>query len=125
MVDNDLIMDHYENPRNLGVIEDPDAEAADINPVCGDALRLMLKIRDGRIVDAKYQISGCWGAVAAMSAASEMIIGMTLPEAEALNRDDFSAALGGLPPSKLHGSILAADVLQRALASYSQKHTAR
>lgn len=114
------LLDHFENPRNSGKLPAPDADAQQTNPVCGDVLRLMLKIEDGRIAQARFQTNGCPAAIAASSVCTEMISGMTLQQAEALGKEDITEALGGLPPSKLHAAALAASVLHSAIAAYLQ-----
>lgn len=117
-----LLLDHFDNPRNVGVIENPDAVGVESNPVCGDTMRLMLRI-DGeeRIVEARFQTVGCPAAIATSSAATEMISGRRLQEVEGLARQDFAAAVGGLPPSKMHCSVLAADALRKAIADYRRR----
>lgn len=121
MADYDLLLDHFESPRNVGVIDDAEGAAVEVNPVCGDTMRLTLRIRDGRIEEARHQTVGCTAAVASASVATELITGRPLAEVERLTRDDIAAALGGLPPSKLHGSIMVADALHKALADFRQR----
>jgi nitrogen fixation NifU-like protein len=119
-----LLLDHFNNPRNVGVIENPDAIAEESNPVCGDTMRLMLRIDDmDRIVEARFQTVGCPAAIATSSAATEMITGQLISDIEGLKRDDFAAAVGGLPPSKIHCSVLAADALRKAIADYRRRRS--
>ncbi len=120
---SDIVMDHFERPRNGGVLEDADAVGYMTNPVCGDTLLLMLGVRDGRIEDARWQSDGCAASIAAGSLLSELVRGKTLEEADAITRESIVEALGGLPASKLHASVLAADALHQALADYRRKQT--
>jgi len=91
------------------------------NPVCGDTMKLMLRIADERIIEARWQTVGCPAAIATSSIATEMITGKRLAEVEGLSKEDIVAATGGLPPSKLHCSVLAQDALRRAIKSYRAK----
>jgi nitrogen fixation NifU-like protein len=118
---SDLVRDHFENPRNAGDLADADAVGFQTNPACGDTMRLALRIADGRIVEARFQTSGCPAAIAAGSVCTEMIRGLTLAEAEALEREDYAAALGGLPPGKLHCSVLAADTVRAAATDFRRR----
>ncbi len=118
---SDLVRDHFENPRNAGEIVDADAVGYETNPVCGDSMRLTLRINGGRIVEARFQTSGCPPAIAASSLCTEMIRGLSLADAEALTKEDYAAALGGLPASKTHCSVLAADAVRAAAADYRQR----
>jgi nitrogen fixation NifU-like protein len=114
----DIVMDHFNNPRNIGVIEKPSVMIQVGDPNCGDTLLLSLKIKKEKIVDVKYKIYGCGAAVATSSIASEMAMGKTLSEALKISDDDIAAALGGLPPEKLHCSNLAASALRGAINEY-------
>ncbi len=122
------LIDHFERPRNAGAMADADAEAYVMNPVCGDSLRLFLRFAEGRIAAASFLSSGCPASIATSSAATEMVTGRTPEEAEALTRDDFAAAVGGLPASKVHCSVLAASAVRQAVAAWRTKsapqHTA-
>lgn len=118
---SDLVRDHFQNPRNVGAIAEADAVGYQTNPVCGDTMRLTLRINGGRIVEARFQTSGCPAAIATSSVCTEMIRGQTLAEAEALTKEDYAAALGGLPASKMHCSVLAADTVRAAAADYPQR----
>lgn len=115
---NEIVMDHFSNPRNVGVLEDANAVGLEVNPVCGDSMRLFLKIEDGRIRDARFQTAGCGAAIATSSMATEMLKGLTLEEARALTKEDIEDALGGLPGNKIHCSMLAIDALETALQDY-------
>ena len=118
---SDLVRDHFENPRNAGELADADAVGYQTNPVCGDTMRLTLRINGGRVVEARFQTSGCPAAIATSSVCTEMIRGQTLAEAEALTKEDYAAALGGLPTSKMHCSVLAADTVRAAAADYLRR----
>ncbi len=117
----DLVLEHFQNPRNAGQLSDADAVGYETNPVCGDTMRLMLRINGGRIVEARFQTSGCPAAIATSSVCTEMITGLHLTEAERLTREDFARALGGLPPGKMHCSVLAADALRSAVEDYRSR----
>jgi SUF system NifU family Fe-S assembly protein len=115
---SDIVLDHAQNPRNQGTLEDANARAYQMNPVCGDVLALTLRIDDGRITSARFQTEGCTASVATSSILTEMITGLTLDEAEELTHDDISDAVGGLPASKLHSAALVVGALRQALAGY-------
>ncbi len=121
---SDIVMDHFERPRNNGVLEGANAIGYMTNPVCGDTLLLMLRVEDGRIRDVRWQSDGCAASIAASSLLSELISGRSLDEAGAVTREAVVEALGGLPASKLHASVLTADALHRALADYRRKQEA-
>jgi nitrogen fixation NifU-like protein len=112
------VLEHFANPRNAGVLENADAVGVQSNPVCGDTMKLMLRIEDGVIEEARWQTVGCPAAIATSSIASEMITGKSLGEAEGLTRETIVAAAGGLPASKLHCSVLAQDAVRRAIRAY-------
>ncbi|HWC29784.1 MAG TPA: iron-sulfur cluster assembly scaffold protein [Dehalococcoidia bacterium] len=115
---SDIVLDHAQNPRNQGSLEDANARAYQMNPVCGDVLALTVRIDDGRISAARFQTEGCTASVATSSILTEMITGLTLDEAEALTHEDISEAVGGLPASKLHSAALVIGALKQALAGY-------
>jgi NifU-like protein involved in Fe-S cluster formation len=115
---NDKVMDHFQNPRNVGSIEDASAVGEAGNPADGDTIRLYLRIEEDKIVDAKVKVFGCPTAIAAASALTELIIGRSLDQALAVRNEDVSAALGGLPEGKLHCSVLAEAVLADAISHY-------
>ena len=122
---SDTVLDHFERPRNQGALEDANAVGYMTNPVCGDTLLLMLRIEDGRIEEARWQSDGCVASIAASSLLSELVGGRSLEAAEAMTREAIVEALGGLPASKLHASVLAADALHRALADYTRRRRTR
>jgi nitrogen fixation NifU-like protein len=121
---SETVMDHFERPRNSGVLEDANAVGYMTNPVCGDTLLLMLRVRDGRIEAARWQSNGCAASIAASSRLSELVLGKSTQEAASITREAIVGALGGLPVSKLHASVLAADALEHALADYGRKREA-
>ena len=118
---NPLVMDHFTHPRNMGEMDDPDGVGEATNPVCGDTLRLFIKVADNRIVDVKFLTFGCGAAIASSSITTEMIKGKTIDEALGISDQDVVDALGGLPPTKLHCSILAEKALNAAVSDYRKK----
>jgi NifU-like protein involved in Fe-S cluster formation len=119
------LIDHFEHPRNAGRMEDADAEAFVTNPVCGDSMRLFLRFDEGgHIAAASFLSSGCPASIATSSAATEMVTGRTPEEAEALTRDDFAEAVGGLPKSKVHCSVLAAAAVRNAIEAWRTQRAA-
>ncbi len=115
------VMDHFMNPRNVGEMPDADGVGAEGNPVCGDMMKLFIKVKDDRIEDAKFQTFGCGAAIAVSSMITEMVKGKTLEEAMAISKEQVASALGGLPPQKMHCSNLGADALRKAIEDYRQK----
>ena len=115
---NEIVLDHFRNPRNAGELAGANAVGEERNPVCGDHMRLMLRIEGEEIAEARFQTRGCAAAIATSSVATEVLIGMPVAEAASLKRQDFVEAVGGLPKSKIHCSVLAAAALKRALADY-------
>ncbi len=113
------LLDHFQNPRNAGEIADADATAEIENPACGDVLRLTLKVKDGRIIQAKFKAKGCVAAIASASALTELLAGATLENAKNLRREDLSQAVGGLPQASTHAAQLAVDALSAALRQIS------
>jgi nitrogen fixation NifU-like protein len=118
----DLVMEHFMHPRNVGVIEEADGVGREGNPVCGDLMEIYIKVDNGHIADIKFRTFGCGAAIATSSIATEMVKGKPLDEAEALSNKAIAEALGGLPPVKMHCSVLAAAALKRAIEDYYQKH---
>lgn len=119
---SELVMEHFMNPRNVGVIESPDGVGKVGNPVCGDMMEIFIKVEDNRIADIKFRTFGCGAAIATSSIATEMVKGKTLKEAEELSNQAVAEALGGLPPIKMHCSNLAADAIHAAIADYRQRN---
>jgi len=115
---SETLLDHFQAPRNVGEMEAADAEADDENPVCGDRLHMWLRIDNGTIVEATWRADGCAPAIAAASAMSELVRGMSLEDAQALDHEDLSEALGGLPARKAHAAMLAVSTLHKALERY-------
>jgi nitrogen fixation protein NifU and related proteins len=116
-----VVMDHFERPRNNGALEDANAVGYMTNPVCGDTLLLMLRIEGDLVDEARWQSDGCAASIAASSLLSELVRGMSLDHAAAVTREAVVEALGGLPASKLHASVLAADALKAALADFERR----
>jgi nitrogen fixation NifU-like protein len=116
------VLDHLQHPRNAGSMADPDAVGVQANPICGDTMKLMLRIEDGRVTEARWQTVGCNPAVATSSFATELATGKTVDELAAVTGDDILAALGGLPPGKTHASTMAAEALRKAAAGYRARH---
>ena len=106
------VMDHFRNPRNQGELPDATAAVEATNPVCGDILRLAVRVAAGRIAAARFRTRGCASAVACSSLLTELLIGKTPAEAREISASQIAAALGGLPPATRHGSQLAEDALQ-------------
>jgi nitrogen fixation NifU-like protein len=115
------VMEHFQNPRNVGEIEDADGVGKVGNPVCGDIMALYIKVKDGRIIDAKFKTFGCGAAIATSSMVTELVKGRTLEEAKRISRDTVAEALDGLPPIKMHCSNLAADALHKAIEDYKKR----
>lgn len=113
-----LVIEHFEHPRNNGELDAPDGEATTANPVCGDRMRVMIRVQDDHIADVRWQTRGCPPAIATSSFASEMVKGWSLAEVEALTRDAIAEAIGGLPKDKVHCSVLAADALKAAIKDF-------
>ncbi|HTK96007.1 MAG TPA: iron-sulfur cluster assembly scaffold protein [Terriglobales bacterium] len=114
------LLEHFEHPRNVGELAQPDAEATIDNPACGDVMTLQLRIEDGRIAEAKYRVKGCAAAIACGSALTELIAQRSLADARALRREQIISAVGGLPPASAHASHLAFDALQAVLHQLPQ-----
>ncbi len=119
---SDKVMDHFMHPRNVGEIDGADASGTVGNPKCGDIMKIDLKIDDGVITDAKFKTFGCGSAIATSSMATEMIIGRTVEEALLLTNRAVADALDGLPPIKMHCSLLAEQAVKSALKEYYEKH---
>ena len=119
---SEKVMDHFRNPRNVGVIEDADGVGEVGNPVCGDIMKIYLKIRDDIITDVKFETFGCGSAIASSSMATELIKGKTIDEALAVTNKQVVEALGGLPAYKLHCSVLAEESIKSAVKNYYDRN---
>lgn len=115
---SEKVLDHFQNPRNVGEIEDANAIGEVGNAKCGDIMKMYLKIEDEKIVDAKFKTFGCGAAVATSSMATEMVKGKTIDEALQLTNKAVMEALDGLPPQKIHCSVLAQEAIHSAIADY-------
>lgn len=118
---SDLVMDHFVNPRNVGEIAEADGVGVEGNPVCGDLMRITIKVEGDRIADVKFKTFGCGAAIATSSMVTEMVKGKTLDEAMQVSNRAVAEALGGLPSQKMHCSNLAADALHRAIEDYRRR----
>ena len=119
---SDKVMDHFRNPRNVGVIEDADGVGEVGNEKCGDIMKIYLKIENGIILDVKFETFGCASAVASSSMATELIKGKPVSEALELTNKAVAEALDGLPAYKMHCSVLAEEAIKNALEDYYKKH---
>jgi len=118
---SEKVMDHFMNPRNVGEIEDADGIGEVGNAKCGDIMKIFLKIRDNRIVDVKFKTFGCGAAIASSSMATELIKGKTIEEALELTNKAVAEALDGLPPIKMHCSVLAEQAIKAAIEDYRRR----
>jgi len=118
---SDRVMEHFQNPRNVGEIENADGVGTVGNPVCGDLMTIYIKVKDDKIEDIKFKTFGCGAAIATSSMVTEMAMGKTLEEAMEITRNDVAENLEGLPPVKMHCSNLAADALHAAIDNYKEK----
>ncbi|MFA6296344.1 MAG: Fe-S cluster assembly scaffold protein NifU [Patescibacteria group bacterium] len=116
------VIEHFKNPHNMGAIENPDGLGQVGNPVCGDMMKLYIKVKDNKIEDIKFQTLGCAAAIATSSMITDLAKGKTLEQAEKISRGDVSDALGKLPPIKEHCSNLAADALHNAIEDYKKRN---
>ncbi|MFH0948758.1 MAG: Fe-S cluster assembly scaffold protein NifU [Elusimicrobiota bacterium] len=116
------VMEHFNNPRNVGEIKDADGIGNVGNPVCGDIMRLYIKVKDGIIVNAKFKTFGCGAAIATSSMVTEMVKGKRIDEALKISNHAVAEALGGLPSIKMHCSVLAEEALRSAIDDYYKKH---
>ncbi len=119
---NDKVIEHFSNPRNVGEIENADGVGLVGSEACGDIMKLFVKVENGVIVDAKFKTFGCGAAIASSSVATEMIKGKTVEEALKLTNKQVIEELGGLPPVKIHCSVLAEEAIHQALLDYQKKH---
>jgi len=121
---SEIVMEHFRNPRNVGRIEDPDAKAIEGSPACGDMVAVYLKVdsEDLRITDVKFESYGCASNIATGSIITELAKGKTLEEAKAITWKQAAEVLGGLPPIKVHCSVLAVEGLHAAIQNYEERH---
>ena len=120
----DKVMDHFQNPRNVGELSDANGVGEVGNAVCGDIMKIYLKVEGDRISDVKFKTFGCGAAIATSSMVTEMVKGKTLDEALAITNQAVAEALDGLPPQKMHCSNLAADAMHKAIEDYKHKQKA-
>jgi nitrogen fixation NifU-like protein len=127
MAYSEKVLDHYENPRNVGTFRDDNVDTSELGtglvgaPACGDVMRLEIRVKDGLIADAKFKTFGCGSAIASSSLATEMIKGMTLDQAAQISNTTIVEELN-LPPVKIHCSVLAEDAIKAAIEDYKKKH---
>ncbi|MFQ8602915.1 MAG: Fe-S cluster assembly scaffold protein NifU [Anaerovoracaceae bacterium] len=120
---NDKVMEHFMNPHNVGVIEEADGIGTYGSPVCGDMMQISIKVDENdKITDAKFKTFGCGSAIASSSMATDMIIGMSVEDALELSNKKIVDELGGLPPVKIHCSVLAEHAIKSAIYDYAQKN---
>ena len=119
---SEKVMDHFENPSNMGEIPDASGSGTVGNAKCGDIMKMDIKVENGIIVDVKFKTFGCGAAIATSSMATEMVKGKTLDEALALTNKAVAEALDGLPPVKMHCSVLAEEAIHAAIQDYKEKH---
>ena len=119
------VMDHFANPRNVGEFPDADGVGEVGNPACGDIMKMSIKVKDNVIVDVKFKTFGCGAAIATSSISTEMIKGKTVEEALKLTNKAVAEALGGLPPAKMHCSVLAEEAIEAAIDDYLKKTTGK
>jgi len=115
---SEKVMDHFAHPRNVGEMENPDGIGKVGNPVCGDIMNLYLRVKDGVITDATFKTFGCGAAIATSSMVTELVKGKTVKDALAISNRAVAEALGGLPPIKMHCSVLAEEALKAAIDDY-------
>lgn len=118
---SEKVMDHFNNPRNLGEVENADGVGKAGNPICGDIMNLSIQVEDNRIIDAKFKTFGCGVAIATSSMVTEMIKGKTIEEALKISNRAVAEALDGLPPIKMHCSVLAEEALRSAIADFYKR----
>ncbi|MGN1334062.1 MAG: Fe-S cluster assembly scaffold protein NifU [Anaerovoracaceae bacterium] len=119
---NDIVMEHFLNPKNVGEMENPDGTGVYGSPVCGDMMQIQIKVENDVITDAKFKTFGCGSAIASSSMATSMIIGKTVEEALEITNKQIIDELGGLPPVKVHCSVLADRAIKNAIYDYAQKN---
>ncbi len=120
---SEKVMDHFNNPRNVGEIPDADGIGSEGNPVCGDMMKIFIKVDEEKITDIKFKTFGCGAAIAVSSMITEMAKGKTLDEALAITKESVADALDGLPAQKQHCSNLGAEALHKAIEDYKNKQS--
>ena len=118
---SETVMDHFRNPRNVGALENPDGVGEAGNPVCGDIMKIYLRVEDEVITDVRFETFGCGSAIASSSMATELIRGRPVSEALTLTNKAVAEALGGLPAHKLHCSVLAEEAIKKAIEDYTRR----
>ena len=118
---SEKVMDHFQNPRNVGKLDDADGIGEVGNAKCGDIMRMYIKVEDNIITDVKFKTFGCGAAIATSSKATELVKGLTLEEAEKITNKMVMESLGGLPPVKVHCSVLAEEALHAAIQDYRER----
>ena len=118
---SEKVLDHYQNPRNVGKIEDADGVGVVGNPVCGDMMMITIKVRDDQIEDIKFKTFGCGAAIATTSMVTELVKGKTIEKALQVTNQDVAEALDGLPPIKMHCSLLAEEAIKAAVEDYRER----
>lgn len=119
---NDVVMEHFLNPKNVGELENPDGSGIYGSPVCGDMMQIQIKVENDKITDARFKTFGCGSAIASSSMATSMIIGKTIEEALEITNKEIIDNLGGLPPVKVHCSVLADKAIKNAIYDYAVKN---
>ncbi|MDF1544547.1 MAG: iron-sulfur cluster assembly scaffold protein [bacterium] len=118
---NETVLEHFQNPRNTGEIKNADGIGTVGNPSCGDVMKMFIRVENGRLVEVRYKTFGCAAAIATSSAASELLVGKSIEEAEKLTREEVAKALNGLPAEKMNCSNIAPDAIRAAIADYRSK----
>jgi nitrogen fixation NifU-like protein len=118
---SEKVMDHFRNPRNVGVMENPSGVGKVGNPICGDVMELFIKVENDIITDARFRTFGCGAAIATSSMVTELVKGKSLEEALKISNKAVAEALGGLPPIKMHCSVLAEEALKAAIDDYRKR----
>jgi len=118
---SDKVLKHFRNPHNLGGMDNPDGVGQVGNPICGDIMKLYIKVKDNKIKDIKFETLGCGAAIATSSMITDLAKGKTLEKAFKITRNDVAGSLDGLPPIKMHCSNLATDALHKAIEDYKDK----
>ena len=119
---NETVMEHFMNPQNVGELDSPDGTGTYGSPVCGDMMQIQIQVENDVITDAKFKTFGCGSAIASSSMATSMIIGKTIDEALAISNKEIVDELGGLPPVKVHCSVLADHAIKAAIYDYAEKN---